>query len=91
MYSYVLMDKTIFISHLNMTLGILWYWLSKTCMKTQNTTDIQGNPNQKETVRDLTIIAIKLCYIVLVMTQKQICKSTELGSRSRNKHINMAI
>lgn len=60
-------------------------------MKTQNTTDIQGNPNQKETVRDLTIIAIKLCYIVLVMTQKQICKSTELGSRFRNKHINMAI
>lgn len=74
-----------------MTLGILCYWLSKTCMKTQNTTDIQGNPNQKETVRDLAIIAIKLCYIVLALNQKLICKSTELGNVSRNKHINVAI
>lgn len=60
-------------------------------MKTQNTTDIQGNPNQKETVRDLAIIAIKLCYVVLVLTQKQIYKSIELGSGSRNEHINVAI
>lgn len=86
------MDKTTIISHLNMTLGILWYWLSQNLYEnTKYITDIQGNPNQKETVRDLAIIAIKLCYIVLVLTQKQIYKSMELGSGSRNEHINVAI
>lgn len=50
MYPYVHMDETIFITHLNMTLGIMFFdtGCNKICMETQNTTDIQSNPNQKQ-------------------------------------------